>query len=127
MKIKTQEWAKLTADKKLLITVIFEQYDDATRTKIALRTTYAADRDAGNVINFHKRLRTVCYESNDGGLSHKPYKIVVAVKLLHNFSNSKPSNPNAFKEELKIKHDATLAIVRKFPNGIGVMEQLLKA
>ena len=49
------------------------------------------------------RLRAVCYENDDGGLSHKPYKIVVAVKSLHNFSNSKPSDPYAFKEELKIK------------------------
>ena len=53
--------------------------------------------------------------------------MVVAVKSLHNFSSSKPNDAYAFKEELKIKFDAVLAIVGKFPNGTGVMEQLLKA
>ena len=37
-KTKTQKWAKLTANKKSLITIIFGQQDDATRTKIALGT-----------------------------------------------------------------------------------------
>ena len=53
--------------------------------------------------------------------------MIVAVKLLHNFSNLKPSNPHGFKEELKIKYNATLAIVGEFLNRTGVMEQLLKA
>ena len=66
-------------------------------------------------------------KSDDDGLSHKPYnKMVVAVKSLHNFSNSKPSNPHTFKEELKIKYNVMLAIVRKFPNRTGVMEQFIK-
>ena len=69
----------------------------------------------------------MCYESDDGRLSHKPYKIAVAVKSLHNYSNLSPNNPHGFKEELKIKYKATLAIVGKFLNGTGVMEQLLKA
>ena len=81
-KIKTEEWAKLTANKKSLITTTFGQYDDATRTKIALGTNYKADYDDGNLINFLKRLRTVCYKSDDGGLSCKPSKIVVVVKSL---------------------------------------------
>ena len=53
--------------------------------------------------------------------------MVVAVKSLHNFSNLKPSNHHWFKKELKIKYNATLAIVRKFINGTGVMEQSFKA
>ena len=53
--------------------------------------------------------------------------MVVAVKSSHNFSNSKPSRPHSFKEELKIKYNAMLAIIGKFPNGKGVMEQFLKA
>ena len=51
-KIKSQEWAKLTADKKSLITIIFGQYNDSTRTKLALGTTYKANCDTGNLINF---------------------------------------------------------------------------
>ena len=53
--------------------------------------------------------------------------MVVAVKSLHNFSNSKPNDPHAFKGELKIKFGALSAIVGKFPNGTGVLEHLLKA
>ena len=60
---------------------------------------------------------TLCYGSDDGGLSFKPYKNVVVVKSLNNFSNAKPNDPHGFKEELKIKHDAILAVVREFPNG----------
>ena len=52
--------------------------------------------------------------------------MVVAVKSLHNFSNSKPNDPHVCKEELKIEFDVVLAIVEKIPNGTGVMEQLLK-
>ena len=76
-----------------MITIIFGQCDDATRTKITLGTNYKDNHDNGNLINFFTRLRTVCYESNDGGWSYKPYKMVVAVKLLHNFSNSKSKTP----------------------------------
>ena len=104
-----------------MITIIFGQCNDTTRTKIALRTTYAADRDAGNVINFHKRLRTVCYESDDGGLPQKLYKMVVAVKSLHNFSNSKTNDPHALKEELKIEFGVVSAIVGKFRIRTGII------
>ena len=58
--IKKQEWAKLTANKKSLITIIFGQCNDAIRTEISLGTNYKADCDNGNLINFLKRLRTVC-------------------------------------------------------------------
>ena len=125
-KIKSQEYAKLTTDKKALITIICGQYNGTTMTKLALGTKYAANCDAGNLINFLQRSKVICYESNDGSLSHKPYKITIAVESLHNYTNSKPNNPHRFKEELKIKYESTLAIVGKFPNRTGVMEQLLK-
>ena len=40
LKLKLQEWGKLIANKKSLITIIFEQYNKATRTKIALSASY---------------------------------------------------------------------------------------
>ena len=58
-------------------------------------------------------VRKVCYGSDDGGLSFKPYKNVVAVKSLNNFTNANPNDPHGFKEELKIKYEAVLAIVKK--------------
>ena len=67
------------------------------------------------------------YGSEDGGLSFKPYKNVVVVKSLNNFTNVKPNNPHGFKEDLKIKYDAALAVVGKFPNGTGPMMALLQA
>jgi len=57
----------------------------------------------------------------------KPYKNVVVAKILNNFSNAKPNDPHRFKEELKIKCDAVLAVVGKYPNGTGPMLELLKA
>ena len=72
-------------------------------------------------------LQTDCYRSNNGGLSHKPYKNVVVVKSFNNFSNAKQNDPHGFKEELKIKYNAVLAVVGKFPNGIGPMLELLAA
>ena len=108
------------------MTIICGQYNDVTLTKLALRTTYAFDCDNGNIINILHRLKFICYEIIDRGLSHKPYKIAVAVKSLHNYTNLKPDNPHGFKEELKVKYNATLAIVGKFPNGTALMEKLLK-
>ena len=58
-KNKSQEYAKFLANKKALITIIFRQCDEATKTKIALGATYAADRQAGRLIKFLKQLRTV--------------------------------------------------------------------
>ena len=48
------------------------------------------------------------------------------MKSLNNFTNANPNDPHGFKEELKIKYDAVLAIVRKFLNGTGPMLELLK-
>ena len=46
---------------------------------------------------------------------------------LTNFTKTNPNDPHGFKEELKIKYKAVLAVVRKFPNGTGPMLELLKA
>ena len=81
----------------------------------------------GELINFLAILQTVCYRSDDGGLSFEPYKNVVVVKSLKNFSNAKPNDPHGFKEELKIKYNAVLAVAEKFLNGTGPMLELLAA
>ena len=75
-------------------------------TELFLGTNCAANYDAETLINFLERLKVICYGSHDGGLSHKQYKIAVAVKSLHNYSNLKPNDPRRFKEELKIKYKA---------------------
>ena len=46
---------------------------------------------------------------------------------MNNFSNAKPNDPHRFKEELKIKYDAVLAVIGKFPNGTGPMVESLTA
>ena len=51
----------------------------------------------------------------------------MAVKSLNNFTNVKPNDPHGFKEDLKIKYDAVLAVVGEFPNSSGPMMELLKA
>ena len=42
-KNKSQEYAKFLVDKKALITILFGQYDEATKNKITLGATYAVD------------------------------------------------------------------------------------
>ena len=51
----------------------------------------------------------------------------MAVKSFNNFTNANPNDPHGFKEELKIKYNAVLAVVRKFLNGTGPMIVLLAA
>ena len=46
---------------------------------------------------------------------------------MKNFSNAKPNDPHRFKEKFKIKFNALLTVVGKFPNGTGPMLKLLKA
>ena len=73
-KIKSQEFSKFVADKKALIIIIFGQCDEATKTRLALWAIYAVDRQAGRLFEFLKRLHTVCFGDDDGGLLYAPYK-----------------------------------------------------
>ena len=98
------------------MTIIYGQYNDATLTKLVLKPTYAGDCDNGNIIKFLDRIKLICYESKGRGSSHKPYKIAFAVKLLHNCTKPKPDDPHRIKAEVKVKYNAPLAIVGKFPN-----------
>ena len=126
-KLELQEWYNLTADKKALMTIVYGQCDDATRTKISIGARYKDICDNAEIINFLVLVRKVCFGSNDGGLSFKPYKITMAIKSLNNFTNANPNDPHGFKEELKIKYEVVLVVVIKFPNGTGPMLELLKA
>ena len=83
------------------------------------------DRQAGNLIKFIKQLRTVCFGVDDGGLSYEPYKQVVAVKSMNNYTNNEPHDPHGFKDQIKIKYEATKAIARKFPHGTAALMELL--
>ena len=114
-KNKSQEYAKFFEDKKALIMILFGQCDEATKTEIALGATYTAGRQAGRLSAFIERLRKVCFSSDDGGLSYRPYKQVVAIKLMNNYTNNKFQDPHGFKEQVKIKYEFTKAIAVKIP------------
>ena len=92
------EYTKFFANKKALIKIIFRQGDEATKTKNALGACYAVDRKEGNLINFINQLRTVCFGGDDGGLSYRPYKQVIAIKSMNNYTNNEPFDPHGFKE-----------------------------
>ena len=72
--IRHTPYAKFLSNKKALITITFGQCDEVTKTKIVLRATYTADPQAKYFIKFIKQLLTVCFDSDDGGLSYGPYK-----------------------------------------------------
>ena len=98
------------------MTLVCRQFDEATLTRLALGTTYEANQEVGNLVNFFERLQYICYQNNDGGLSYNLYKGVIATKSLLNFTNRRPNDPHGYKEELKIKYSTTTAIIRKFLN-----------
>ena len=52
-------------------------------------------------------------------------KQVVAIKSMNNYTNNKPHDPHGFKEQVKIKYEATKTIARKFPNGTVALMELL--
>ena len=105
--------------------IIFGGYNEANKTKIALGATYTADRQAGRLVEFIERLRTVYFVIDNGGLSYGPYKHVIADKLMNNYTNNKPHNPHGFKEQVKIKFKAIKAIAGKFLNVTAVLMELL--
>ena len=120
-------YSKFLVNKEVTITIIFGQYDEATKTKIILIMNYAVDRQTGRLTKFPNRLHTICFDSNNSSLSYAPYKQVVAVKSLNNYSNNKPYDPHSFKEEVKIKYNAVKVITGKFSNGTAAMMVLLAA
>ena len=109
------------------MTITYGLCNKATKTKIVLGATYKMDCQDRDLIELLKRVHTVCFKSNNGGLSFGPYKQVVAVKSINNYSNIKPHEPHGFKKEVKIKYDAVKVVVEKFPNGTGAMIELLRA
>ena len=62
---------------------------------------------------------------NNSGLSYPPYKQIVAVKSLNTYTNNDINDPNGFKEQIKIKYEATKAIARRFQNGTATLMHLL--
>ena len=83
------------------------------------------DSQAENLIEFLKGVHIGCFGSNNGGLSFGPYKQVVGVKSMNNYSNNKPHDPHGFKEEVKIKYNAVKAVDGRFPNRTAVMKEFL--
>ena len=67
-KLKLGEWSKLLADKRSLMTIIYGQCNDATRTKIALDDDYGIICTNAELVRFLEIVRKVWYGSNDGGL-----------------------------------------------------------
>ena len=61
----------------------------------------------------------------NNGLSYPPYKQVVVIKLLNTYTNNEVHDPNGSKEQVKVKYEATKAIVRRFPNGTDTLMHLL--
>ena len=124
-KYEHTRWNKCQEDKSALITIIHGQLDDGTKNNLELSPEYEKAVVNADLVTVIKILRKICYGTDDGGMSFKPYKATVAVKSLNNFTNPKTSNPHKFKDELKTKYKGTLAIANRFPNGTVYMEEML--
>ena len=105
--------------------ILVGQCDEATQTKIALGANYTEDRDAGRLLAFIERMCSICFGGDDGGLSYGPYKQVVAIKSLNTYTDNDPNDPHSFKDQVKIKYEATKTIVGRFLNGTAVVTYLL--
>ena len=70
-------------------------------------------------------MHTVYFSSDNSGLSYGPYKQVVAIKSMNNYTNNEPHNTRGFKDQVNIKYEATKAIAGKFPNGTAALMELL--
>lgn len=124
-KMEDKKWENMQENKKSLIAIIHGQLDLGTKNEMEISPGYEAAVENGNIVTIIQNLRRLCYGDDDGGMLFKPYKAVLAVKALGNFANSKPHDPHTFKDELKTKFQATLAITNQFPNGTIFMEHLL--
>ena len=60
LKLKLQEWNKFIANKKSLMTIIPNQYNEATRAKITLGSFYEDNFEAGELMKFLARVHTIC-------------------------------------------------------------------
>ena len=123
-KNKSLEYWKFLTNKKALITIILDSAMKQPKPKVLSKkpTQWTVKQ---NLINFINRLQTLCFGGDDGGLSYWPYKQVIAIKSMNNYTNNEPYNPHSFKEQIKIKYEDTKAISRKFPNRIAALMELL--
>ena len=121
-----KKWNKCQEDKKLVMAMIWGQLDDDTQAQMILVASYAQARKDGDIVTFLESLRDICNGSDDGGLSYQPFKAVVAIKGVCNFTNPDVSNPHLYKKELKIKYDAMKAICGKFPFGTETLVFVMK-
>ena len=71
-KLNLQERDDIITGNKSLMTIIFEQCNDVTRTKISLSAFYKANHEARALIKFLTRVLTVCNGSYNGGLLFSP-------------------------------------------------------
>lgn len=124
-KFEDAKWNKCQEDKKKLITLIRGQLDEGTSNELELSEGYGTAIADGNVVKILKNLRAICFGDDDDGLSYKPSKAAVAVKSLCNFKSPKTNDPHYFKDELRTKFQATLALSNRFPCGTIYMEEEL--
>ena len=66
--MKLQEWNKIIADKKLVITITLNQCNAATRAEISISSSYEDNLEAGELIKFFARVYPVCNITNNGNI-----------------------------------------------------------
>ena len=64
-KMRMQKWNKRIADKKSVINIILNRCDEDTRAEIALGFSYEVNLEAGELIKFLAKVRTVCKNTDD--------------------------------------------------------------
>lgn len=128
IKYEDKRWNACQDHKQAIVTVVRSQLDEGRRNELDLYKGYKETMAEKNkdVITILDMLGAICHENDDDGLSFAPYKNTVALWNIRNYVNPKVEDPCYYKDEIKTKFQATLALSGRFPNGTVYMEEMLR-
>ena len=59
--MKSREWDEYIANKKTVMKIILDLYDEETKTEIAINSSYKENMKAGDLIKFLMQMRRIYY------------------------------------------------------------------
>ena len=68
LNMKSQKWNKLITDKKSVMKIILNRYDEYTRREITLDSSYEDNLKVGEFFKFLARVRTVCNNTEEADI-----------------------------------------------------------
>ena len=63
--MKSQKWDEHIANKKTVMKIILDIYDEETKIEIAVNSSYKENMKTGDLINFLIQMRRICNDAKD--------------------------------------------------------------